>query len=76
VCSKIILAAARLHNYIIDIDGQNVVVDPKIGNGDEIIYNRTTTIDDDDGDDQPLPTTHLRDTILAQVIAMDLRRPD
>jgi hypothetical protein len=47
VCSKIILAAARLHNYIIDIDGQNVVVDPKIGNGDEIIYNRTITINDD-----------------------------
>jgi hypothetical protein len=67
-------------NYIIDIDGQNVIVDPKIGNGDEIIYNRTITIDDDDGDDgedQPLPTTHLRDTILAQAIAMDLlRRPD
>jgi hypothetical protein len=48
VCSKIILAAARLHNYIIDNDGQNVIVDPKIGNGDEIIYNRTITIDDDD----------------------------
>jgi hypothetical protein len=76
VCSKIILAAARLHNYIIDNDGQNVIVDPKIGNGDEIIYNRTINDDDDDdGDGQPLPTTHLRDTILAQVIAMDLRRP-
>jgi hypothetical protein len=41
----------------------------------EIIYNRTTN-DDNDGEDHPLPTTHLRDTILAQVIAMDLRRPD
>jgi hypothetical protein len=44
---------------------------PKIEDGEEINYRRTTTINEDDGD-HPLPTTHLRDTILAQVIAMDL----
>jgi hypothetical protein len=64
------------HGCVGAIDGWLTTINkPNVDNGDEIIYNRTI-IDDDDGEDQPLPTTHLRDTILAQVIAMDLRRPD
>ena len=77
LCTSIILAAGRLHNFITDVDGPGVIVDPKIGNGDEMFFQPT---DNHTLPEQPVrisstPTLDRRDSILSQVIGADLHRP-